>query len=84
MIPSNNVAWAEAYLCTKGNLIHPAVSPQQTWAENWGLCPFWEELGPHITQCGWAEASLRTKWHPNPSNRLAQRDMHLYSAVLKL
>ena len=23
-----------------GILIHPAVLPQQTWAENWGLCPF--------------------------------------------
>jgi len=22
-------------------LIHPAVWPQRTWAENWGLCPFW-------------------------------------------
>jgi len=22
-------------------LIHPAVWPQQIWAENWGLCPFW-------------------------------------------
>jgi len=21
-------------------LIHPAVWPQKTWAENWGLCPF--------------------------------------------
>jgi len=21
-------------------LIHPAVWPQRTWAENWGLCPF--------------------------------------------
>ena len=23
-----------------GILIHPAVCPQQTWTENWGLCPF--------------------------------------------
>jgi len=23
-----------------GTLIHPAVWPQQTWAENRGLCPF--------------------------------------------
>ena len=22
-----------------GILIHPAVWPQRTWAENWGLCP---------------------------------------------
>ena len=26
-----------------GILIHPAVWPRQTWAENWGLCPFSEE-----------------------------------------
>jgi len=33
--------------------IHPAVWPQQTWAENWGCAPLGEgELGPHLTQCG--------------------------------
>jgi len=29
-----------------GILIHPAVRPQQIWAENWwggGLCPFWRK-----------------------------------------
>ena len=37
-----------------GILIHPAVWPQQTWAENWGLCPLFGEgeLGPHLAQCG--------------------------------
>ena len=36
-----------------GILIHPAVWPQQTWAENWGAVPFGEgEQGPHLTQCG--------------------------------
>ena len=35
---------------TSGVLIHAAVWPQQTWTENWGLCPFWGELGPHLTQ----------------------------------
>jgi len=35
--PSNNVAWAEAYLRTKSHiLIRSAVWPQQTWAENLG------------------------------------------------
>jgi len=53
-----------------------AVWPQQTWAEKWGrlLCPFpWKELSPHLTQChvAWAKANLRTKWHFDPSNRLA-------------
>ena len=52
------------------------VWPQQTWAEKWGrlLCPFpWKELSSHLTQChvAWAEANLRTKWHFDPSNRLA-------------
>jgi len=36
-------------------LIHPAVWPQYTWAENWGagLRPLFgeEELGLHLTQC---------------------------------
>jgi len=36
-----------------------------------GLCPFWGELGPHLTQCGRAEAYLRAKFHLDPSNRLA-------------
>ena len=29
------------------------------------------ELGPHLTQCCWTEAYLRTKWHLDPSNHLA-------------
>ena len=34
-------------------LIHPAVWPQQTWAENWGLCPFLagRGAGSRLTQC---------------------------------
>jgi len=29
-------------------LIHPAIWPQQTWAENWGMCPFggWGAASP--------------------------------------
>jgi len=37
-----------------GILIHPAVWPQQTWAEKWGCCCAIfrrVELGPHLTQC---------------------------------
>ena len=35
-----------------GILVYPAVWPQRTLAENWGLCPFrGEELCPHLTQC---------------------------------
>ena len=33
-----------------GILIHPAIWPQQIWAENWELCTFVEgKLGPHST-----------------------------------
>jgi len=58
-------------------LIHPAVLPQQTWAENWGLHPLFGDgkLGPHLTQSRLAEAYLHTKWHLNPSSHLATTDM---------
>ena len=59
---------------SSGILIHPAVWPQQTWAENWGLCPFgvFEEGSwiPIQHNMAWAEAYLPTKWHLDPSNRL--------------
>jgi len=36
-----------------GILTHPVIWPQQIWAKNWRLCPFWERvLGLHLTQCG--------------------------------
>ena len=54
-----------------GILILPAVWPQQTWAENWGPCPFRGDLRPHLTQCGGAEAYLHVMFHLDPSNRLA-------------
>ena len=39
------------------------------------MFPFIDELGPHLTQyVAWAEAYLRTKWHPDPSSRLATTD----------
>ena len=51
--------------------IHPAVWPQQTWAENWGLCCFGGgELDVHLTQCGQCRG-LHSKFHIDPSNRLA-------------
>ena len=34
-----------------------------------------EEMGPHLTQCGWAETYLRTKRHVDPSSRLTTTDM---------
>jgi len=55
-----------------GILIHPAVWPQQTWTENWGLFPFFgeEQLGPHLKQCGRAKAYLHAKFILESSNRL--------------
>ena len=35
------------------------------------LCPFPWRLGPFLHNVVWAEAYLRTKWHFDPSNRLA-------------
>jgi len=46
-----------------GILIYPAVWPQQTWVENWGLCPFGAELGTHLTQCRLGRRLPPTKWH---------------------
>jgi len=50
-----NVMWPAPGLTfvPSGILIHPAVWPQHTWAENWGdgCAPWGIELGPHLTQC---------------------------------
>jgi len=55
--------------------------PQQTWAENWGLCPFFGELGPCLTQCGLAKAYLRTKWHLDPCSHLATTEIDLDPSI---
>jgi len=51
----NKVAWeARPTSIPSGILVHPAVWPQQTLAENWGgsSAPLREgELGPYLTQC---------------------------------
>jgi len=65
-----------------GILIHPAVLPQQTWAEKWGLCPF---LGrscvPIQHNVAWVEDYIRSKWHLDPSSCLATRDTGRKSGV---
>jgi len=60
-------------------LIHSAVWPQYIRQKVGGCCtPFFGgELGPHLTQINnvaWAKAYLRTKWHLDPSSRLATTD----------
>ena len=58
-----------------GILLHPAVWPQQTWAENWGLCPFREwDLVPILHNVARAETYLRAKFHLDPSSRLGTID----------
>jgi len=54
-----------------GILIHPAIWPQWTWAENWGLCPYWGEAGSPSNTVARAEAYLHAKFHLDPSSRLA-------------
>jgi len=57
-------------------LIHPAVWPQQTWAENWRCAPFGGAGSPYNTMWPGAEAYRRAKWHLDPSNRLATIHQH--------
>jgi len=53
-VPSNTLSpGTNPTSIPSGILIHLAVWPHHTWAENWWLCPFLEgELGPHLTQYG--------------------------------
>jgi len=54
-------------------LIHPAIWPQQIWAENWGAMPLWRRGSwvPVQHSVARAEAYLQAKFHLDPSNRLA-------------
>jgi len=58
-----------------GVFIHPAIWPQQTWAENWGAVPRLGGVGSPSNTVTWAEAYLHTNWHLSPSSRLATTDM---------
>jgi len=49
-----------------GIRIHPTIWPQRTWAENWGLCFFWQELGPHLTYVAEVEAYPHAKFELDP------------------
>ena len=50
--------------------------PTWTWTENWGLCPFSRKLDPHVTQYGLDRGLyLCTKWHLDPTSRLATVNM---------
>jgi len=76
--PSNTTSPGPRFtFVPSGILIHPAVWPQQTWAENWGLRPLFGEGSrvPIQHQVAWAEAHLHANCHLNPSSRLATTDI---------
>jgi len=56
-----------------GILIYPAVWPQQTWGQNWGLCPFWGGGAGSPSNTLWPRPRLylHAKFHLDPSSRLA-------------
>jgi len=59
-----------------GILVNPAIWPQRTLAQNWGLCPFRAGgTGSPSNSVTQAEAYLRTKWYPDANNHLATTDM---------
>jgi len=63
---------------TSAILIHPAVWPQYSWAENWGggSVPFWGgELRPHLTQCRLSRGLPPYQVHLDPCSRLATIEM---------
>jgi len=81
--PSNTI-WPGSRSTTvpSGMLIHPSVWPQQTWAKNWRLCPFWGGVaGPHLTQCGRglpacqvSSWSIQPFGHNTPTSQTGQTD----------
>ena len=75
----SNIMWTgpKPTSVPRGILMHPAIWPQQTGAENWGALPLFLEgsLVPIYHNVAWAEAYLRTKWHLDPSSHLTTVDM---------
>ena len=65
-----------------GILIHPAAWPQQTWAEDWGLCPppFFKggELCSHFFEGAGSPSS--TLW-PGSRHTSVPSGVHLYSRL---
>ena len=60
-----------------GILVHPAIWPQQIWAENWGAVPLWGR-GSCVSMyqnVARAETYLCAKFHVDPANGLATTDM---------
>ena len=54
-----------------GILVHPAIWPQRTLAENWGLCPFRGGGAGSASNTMWpGRGHLHAKFHLDPSKRL--------------
>ena len=68
-----------------GILIHLVIWPQRTWPNFWrGAAPFGVELGPYLTQFCPGRAYHRTKWHLDPSSRLATTNIRRKLGVCPL
>jgi len=79
-----------------GILIHPAVWPQQTWAENWGVCPpFLGGAGSPCHNVAWVTWATciatsmanrftngRPKCHKPPGNSRRLERYLLYPTIL--
>jgi len=73
--PSNTASpWPRPSSVPSGILIHPAVWPQYTWAEKWGM-QYHFPWGRSPSNIMSPVAYLRTKRHSDPSSRLATIDM---------
>jgi len=57
----HKVAWTETTSIPSGILVHPAVWPQRTLTENWGLCTFRGGGAGSTSNVTYAEAYLRAK-----------------------
>ena len=72
-VPSNTI-WPgpKPPSAPSGILVHLAVWPQQTWAENWGCAPFWRGAWStsNTMRARPRPTYLRAKFHLDPSNRL--------------
>ena len=65
-------AWAESTFIQTGILVHPAVWPQQTWAENWGLCSVRGRAeSPSNAMWPGPRPYLHARFHLDPPDRLA-------------
>jgi len=62
---------------SSGILVHPAVWPQRTLAENWGLCPFrgGGAGSPSKTMSPMLRPIPPSKWYPDTYSRLATIDI---------